>query len=150
MDQRRTVLVVDDEKSVRLLCRVNLELDGYRVIEAADGLEALRLVREARPDAVVLDIILPELDGWQVLRTMQDDPDLADIPVIILTARVNDEDKLQGLIAGAAEYITKPFSPFTLAHVLEDALASDPSEIEERHALVIEQLERIRRELAGS
>lgn len=149
MNARHTVLVVADDPSILLLCRVNLELDGYRVLEASDGVSALDLVRTARPGAVVLCTMLPRLDGWQVLRAIKDDPATHDLPVVMLTARVEDESQLRGLASGASEYLTKPFSPFALSHVLEDLLATDPDQLARRDALIVEHLERLRRELAG-
>lgn len=149
MNARHTVLVVDDDPGMLLLCRVALELDGHRVIEAADGVSALDLIRAGCPDVVVLDTTLPRLDGWQVLRAIKDDPALHHLPVVMLTAGVEGEGQLRGLTAGAAEYLTKPFAPFALSHVLEDVLATDPDELARRDAVIVEHLERLRQELDG-
>lgn len=146
MSERRLVLVVDDDPSVLLLCRVNLELDGFRVLEAADGATALELARAQHPDVVLLDLMLPDVDGWQVLRALKDDPQLTEVPVVILTARTDDQDKVRSLTNGAAEYVTKPFSPFALAHVIEDVLASDPEEVARRRQAILDQLALIRDE----
>jgi two-component system, OmpR family, phosphate regulon response regulator PhoB len=148
MTERHLVLVVDDDPSVLLLCRVNLELDGFRVLEAADGQTALTLARDHHPDIVLLDLMLPDLDGWDVLRAMKDDPELAEVPVVILTARTDDQDKVRTVTTGAAEYITKPFSPFALAHVIQDVLASDPEEVERRRQAILDQLALLRDELS--
>jgi DNA-binding response OmpR family regulator len=146
VSERRLVLVVDDDPSVLLLCRVNLELDGFRVLEAADGATALELARAQPPDVVLLDLMLPDVDGWQVLRALKDDPQLTAVPVVILTARTDDQDKVRSLTSGAAEYMTKPFSPFALAHVIEDVLASDPEEVARRRQAILDQLALIRDE----
>jgi DNA-binding response OmpR family regulator len=146
VSERRLVLVVDDDPSVLLLCRVNLELDGFRVLEAADGATALELARAQPPDVVLLDLMLPDVDGWQVLRALKDDPQLTEVPVVILTARTDDQDKVRSLTSGAAEYMTKPFSPFALAHVIEDVLASDPEEVARRRQAILDQLALIRDE----
>lgn len=146
MSERRLVLVVDDDPSILLLCRVNLELDGFRVLEAADGATALELAREHRPDIVLLDLMLPDIDGFQVLRELKEDPQRRDLPVVILTARTDDQDKVRSLTDGAAEYITKPLSPFALAHVIEDVLASDPEEVERRRQAILDQLALLRDE----
>jgi DNA-binding response OmpR family regulator len=146
VSDRRVVLVVDDDPSVLLLCRVNLELDGFRVLEAADGATALELARAHHPDVVLLDLMLPDVDGWQVLRDLKDDPQLTEVPVVILTARTDDQDKVRSLTSGAAEYVTKPFSPFALAHVIEDVLASDPEEVARRRQAILDQLALLRDE----
>jgi CheY-like chemotaxis protein len=135
------VLVVDDEPDVLLLCRVNLEFEGYEVIEASDGEEGLRRLREERPDVVLLDVMMPRMDGWQVLEAAKADEELRDIPVVMLTAKVQDQDQIRGWSHGAAEYITKPFSPLSLSQVLQDVLATDPREEERRRALVLEKLQ---------
>ena len=141
MSDRHTVLVVDDEPDVLLLCRVNLEFEGYEVIEAADGEAALEQVREQRPDVVLLDVMMPKIDGWQVLDTIKNDEDIADIPVVMLTAKVQDQDQIRGWSQGAADYITKPFSPLALSQVLQDVLETDPAEEERRRRMILEKLQ---------
>ncbi|MFP4635637.1 MAG: response regulator transcription factor [Nitriliruptoraceae bacterium] len=141
MSQRQTVLVVDDEPDVLLLCRVNLEFEGYEVLEAADGEAAMALLRDARPDVVLLDVMMPKMDGWQVLAAIKADADLADIPVVMLTAKVQDQDQIRGWSQGAADYITKPFSPLALSQVLQDVLATDPAEEERRRRMILEKLQ---------
>ncbi|HSK24719.1 MAG TPA: response regulator [Egicoccus sp.] len=141
---RPVVLVVDDEEDVVVLCRVNLEFEGYEVIEAADGEDAMVKVREHRPDAVLLDVMLPRLDGWQVLAAIKADPDLHDTPVVLLTARMLDDDQIRGWSAGAADYITKPFSPLTLSQVLQDVLATTPEDEERRRRMILDKLELLR------
>ena len=141
---RPVVLVVDDAEDVVVLCRGNLEFEGYEVIEAADGEDAMVKVREHRPDAVLLDVMLPRLDGWQVLAAIKADPDLHDTPVVLLTARMLDDDQIRGWSAGAADYITKPFSPLTLSQVLQDVLATTPEDEERRRRMILDKLELLR------
>lgn len=141
VSDRRTVLVVDDEPDVLLLCRVNLEFEGYHVLEAADGEAALEIIRNDRPDAVLLDVMMPRMDGWQVLDTIKSDRALKDIPVVMLTAKVADQDQIRGWSQGAADYITKPFSPLALSQVLQDVLATDPQEQERRRKMILERLQ---------
>jgi DNA-binding response OmpR family regulator len=103
----RQVLVVDDEPNIRELCRLYLEQDGFDVLEAADGYEALRKAQELRPDLVILDLMLPGKNGFDVCKELRP----LDIPVIMLTARGDEVDKVLGLELGADDYLTKPFSP---------------------------------------
>jgi len=100
------VLVVEDEDDVRRLLRVLLERAGHSVIEAVNGLEALERLEQAPPTLVVLDVTMPELDGWQTLERIRD---LSDVPVLMLTARTGELDKVRGLRGGADDYVTKPF-----------------------------------------
>ncbi len=146
MADRRRVLVVDDEPDVLLLCRVNLEFEGYEVMEASDGVEAMSRVRERRPDVVLLDVMMPRMDGWQVLSELKSDDELKDIPVVMLTAKVQDQDQIRGWSSGASEYITKPFSPLSLSQVLEDVLADGPDEEERRRSMVLDKLRLMRAE----
>ncbi|MBW3662583.1 MAG: response regulator [Actinobacteria bacterium] len=141
MADKRKVLVVDDEPDVLLLCRVNLEFEGYDVVEASDGERAMEQVRAERPDIVLLDVMMPKMDGWQVLAAIKDDPELKDIPVVMLTAKVQDQDQIRGWSSGAAEYITKPFSPLALSQVLQDVLDNDPEEEERRRRMILEKLQ---------
>ena len=138
------VLVVDDEPDVLLLCRVNLEFEGYEVVEASDGEEAMELVGEEQPDVVLLDVMMPKMDGWQVLTALKSDPETAEIPVVMLTAKVQDQDQIRGWSSGAADYITKPFSPLSLSQVLGNVLRSDPEEEERRRQMILEKLQLLR------
>jgi two-component system, OmpR family, phosphate regulon response regulator PhoB len=106
-----TILVVDDEKDIRDLIALNLEREGFDSIEAADGLEALRLAQKEEPDLILLDLMLPQKDGLSVFRQLREDSRTAGIPVIMLTARGKLEEKIGGLEVGADDYIVKPFSP---------------------------------------
>ena len=105
------ILVVDDEPKIVRLTRDYLEKDGFRVISAADGPAALAIARRERPDLVVLDLMLPGMDGWEVCRALRLE---SDVPVIMLTARGEESDQVVGLELGADDYVTKPFSPRTL------------------------------------
>jgi DNA-binding response OmpR family regulator len=108
------VLVIDDEPDVLLLCRVNLEHEGHEVLLAAGGAEGMELARSGRPDVIVLDLMMPQMDGYDVLRELSEDAGTRGVPVLILTARARTEDQLRGWRAGAAGYLTKPFAPLSL------------------------------------
>jgi DNA-binding response OmpR family regulator len=116
------VLVVDDEAPIRLLCRVNLEAEGMEVLEAADGETGLETARAEKPDVVLLDVMMPGMDGWQVAERLVEDADTNDIPLIFLTARAELRDRARGLELGGVDYITKPFNPTELATVVESLL----------------------------
>lgn len=105
------ILVVDDDPQIVRLLRAYLEQSGYYVFTAYSGIEAMRILRAERPDLVLLDLMLPDQDGWAVTRTVRDDRSLADTPIVMLTARVEDEDKIVGLELGADDYVAKPFNP---------------------------------------
>ncbi|NUT57059.1 MAG: response regulator [Thermoleophilia bacterium] len=105
------VLAADDDPLIRELIQFRLERSGYAVITAADGDEALRLIRERRPDLVVLDVMMPGRNGYEITRSLRADEETSAIPVILLTARVQEADVSQGFDAGADDYLTKPFSP---------------------------------------
>ena len=111
MPSKRVLVVDDDAKTVNLV-KLYLNRDGYRVITAYDGTEALRLAREIRPDLIVLDLMLPGINGLEICRILRAE---SDVPIIMLTARTTDQDKLTGLGLGADDYVTKPFSPRELA-----------------------------------
>jgi len=103
-----TILVVDDEANIRDLARLYLEKEGYQVLTAVDGREALTLVKQEPPTLIVLDLMLPEIDGWEVCRQVRAE---SNIPILMLTARTDDIDKIVGLEMGADDYLTKPFNP---------------------------------------
>jgi len=107
----QTILIVDDEPKITQICRDYLTAAGFTVINAETGPMGLAAARRDRPDLIVLDLMLPGMDGLDVCRTLRQDPLLTDIPIIMLTARVEETDKLIGLELGADDYITKPFSP---------------------------------------
>jgi DNA-binding response OmpR family regulator len=118
-----SVLVIDDEAPIRLLCRVNLEAEGMQVAEAADGPSGLEKARTNRPDVILLDVMMPGLDGWRVAEQLVDDPATQGIPIVFLTARAEFRDRAKGLDIGGVDYITKPFNPLELAPLVRDLLA---------------------------
>ena len=124
---KKSVLVVDDQPHIVRLIQVNLEKEGFQVTTAGDGVEGLYKVREIRPDLVILDVIMPRKDGFEVLREIKSDPELLDIPVIMLTVKTHNADIGEGLKEGAEMYLPKPFHPKELValvkRVLETGLA---------------------------
>ena len=117
------VLVIDDEAPIRLLCRVNLEAEGMSVAEAATVLSGLEKARANPPDVILLDVMMPGLDGWRVAEQLVDDPATRGIPIVFLTARAEFRDRAKGLDIGGVDYITKPFNPLELAPLVRDLLA---------------------------
>ena len=109
MGQR--VLVVDDDREIVRIVRAYLEQAGYTVLTAYDGETALHVIHSDRPDLVVLDIMLPDRDGWEITRRVRSDTSLASLPIVMLTARVESDDRILGLDLGADDYILKPFNP---------------------------------------
>jgi DNA-binding response OmpR family regulator len=116
------VLVIDDEAPIRLLCRVNLEAEQMTVLEASDGPSGLESARAEQPDVVLLDVMMPGLDGWGVAEALLEDPRTAGIPIIFLTARAEFRDQARGLDIGGVDYITKPFNPVELAPLVRSLL----------------------------
>jgi DNA-binding response OmpR family regulator len=116
------VLVVDDERSIRLLCRVNLVASGMDVLEATNGREGLELARKERPDLVLLDVMMPDVDGWTVARELAADEQTRDIPIVFLTARADPADRRLGQQLGGVGYVVKPFDPVTIGDLVEDVL----------------------------
>ncbi len=121
----KRVLVVDDDVKTVELVKLYLNRDGYRVLTAYGGVEALRLARESHPDLIVLDLMLPGIDGLEICRTLRAE---TDVPIIMLTARTTDQDRLTGLDLGADDYVTKPFSPRELAARVRAVLRRLPGE----------------------
>jgi DNA-binding response OmpR family regulator len=115
-------LIVDDEAPIRLLCRVNLEAEGIEVLEAADGASGLDLARSEKPDAILLDVMMPGLDGWNVAERLLSDEGTSAIPIIFLTARADLRDRVRGMDAGGVDYITKPFNPLELASLVRSVV----------------------------
>ena len=109
------VLVIDDEAPIRLLCRVNLEAEGMEVLEARDGPTGLEKARNDEPDVILLDVMMPGLDGWQVAEELLDSDITSAIPIVFLTARAEVRDRARGLDLGGIDYVTKPFNPVELA-----------------------------------
>ena len=118
-----TVLIIDDEAAIRLLCRVNLEAEGLRVLEASDGRSAVDEAFAGRPDAILLDIMMPGPDGWQVAERLLEDERTSEIPIVFLTARAGLRDRSRGLDLGGLAYVTKPFNPLELASLVEELIA---------------------------
>jgi DNA-binding response OmpR family regulator len=116
----RTVLVIDDEAPIRLLCRVNLEAEKMRVLEAADGDAGLDTARQERPDVILLDVMMPGRNGWEVAEELLADDRTNQIPIIFLTARAEVKDRAKGIDLGGVDYVTKPFNPVELAPLVED------------------------------
>ena len=143
--ERRKILVVEDEADIRELVRVSLEAEGFSVLEAADGDLGASLVRRERPAAVILDLMLPRMSGLDLCKRIRSNPETARTPVIMLTARTAEADKVVGLEMGADDYVTKPFSPRELAARVKavlrrsyDAPAEKPHEVYERGSLRID------------
>jgi DNA-binding response OmpR family regulator len=111
-------LIIDDEAPIRLLCKVNLEAEGIEVLEAGDGVTGLEVARAEKPDAILLDVMMPGLDGWNVAEELLADESTSAIPIIFLTARADLRDRVRGMDAGGLDYITKPFNPLELATVV--------------------------------
>jgi len=143
--ERRKVLVIEDERDIRELVRVNLEAEGFSVLEAGDGELGLALVKRERPAAVILDLMLPGLGGLEVCRRIRAEETTARMPVVVLTARSAEADKVVGLEIGADDYVTKPFSPRELTARVKALLRraynqqpEAPQEVYERGGLRID------------
>jgi DNA-binding response OmpR family regulator len=138
----KKVLIIDDEAPIRLLCRVNLEAEGFEVHEAGNGIAGLQLARSVQPDIVLLDVMMPGLDGWGVAEELAEDSDTETIPIIFLTARAEFRDRARGLDIGGVDYITKPFNPLELAPLVQSLL--DRIDRGERDELRAEKLTELR------
>ena len=136
------VLVIDDEAPIRLLCRVNLEAEGMEVLEAADGPSGLAKAKSRRPDVILLDVMMPGLDGWRVAEELLEDPTTREIPIVFLTARAEFRDRARGLDIGGIDYVTKPFNPVELAPLVRELL--DRLEAGERDELRREKISDLR------
>ena len=146
------VLVIDDEAPIRLLCRVNLEAEGIEVLEAADGPSGLEKARTEIPDVVLLDVMMPGLDGWRVAEELLDDERTAGIPIVFLTARAELRDRARGLDLGGVDYVTKPFNPVELAPLVHDLLdrVRDGERDDMRRQKLAELRAQLAQTLAGS
>jgi len=134
----KKILAVDDERHIVRLVEVNLQRAGYEVVTAYDGREALEKVKSENPDLVVLDVMMPYMDGFEVLKNLKADPVTAEIPVIMLTAKAQDADVFRGWQSGVDCYLTKPFNPMELLTFVKrifdttsnsSSNSSDPSRI---------------------
>ena len=140
----RKVLVIDDEPGIIDIVEANLEGDGFEVISASNGKEGLEKIKNEQPELVVLDVMMPEMDGWEVLRSLEKDDSTAGLPVIMLTAKAADEDYIFGLEEGAVEYITKPFLPQELVNRIKITLmVLNPRMREERRKNLISKRKRL-------
>jgi len=117
-----TILLVDDEESLRMLVHATLDDSDYRIIEAADGIEALRLAREVRPALIVMDWMMPGKTGLEVTRLLRQEESTARTPIILLTAKSQERDRRAGFAAGANAFLAKPFSPLELLELVERLL----------------------------
>ena len=123
MQRKKKILIVDDEKQLVSLVSLHMKMSGYEVLSAKDGEEALAIAREEAPDLIILDLMLPKMDGWEVCKRLRTESNIGDIPVIMLTARSEAGDKLKGFECGADDYVTKPFSPRELVARVKRVLA---------------------------
>lgn len=118
----KKILVIDDQPSITKLVSVKLTKEGFKVIEALDGEEGLNKAKEERPDLIILDVMMPRMDGWEVREKLREDRHCQNIPVIMLTAMGHFEEQLKGLEGGIEDYLTKPFSPAALAGLVKEVL----------------------------
>ena len=119
----KKIMAVDDERHIVRLIQVNLEWAGYQVVTAFDGQDALRKVETEKPDVIVLDVMMPKMDGFEVLKRLQANPDTREIPVIMLTAKAQDADVFRGWSSGVSAYLTKPFNPLELVTFVKRILS---------------------------
>lgn len=134
---KKRILVVDDEPRMRRFVRMNLDLEGYDVIEADNGLAALNKVRDEMPDLVLLDVAMPELDGFETLEHIRE---VSAVPVIMLTVRSDEDDRIRGLDLGADDYVTKPFSPRELLSRIRAVLRRvEPAKSSMEEPLVVDE-----------
>jgi two-component system alkaline phosphatase synthesis response regulator PhoP len=136
------VLVIDDEAPIRLLCRVNLEAEKMTVVEAPDGPSGLDKARTEAPDVILLDVMMPGLDGWRVAEQLLEDEQTRGIPIVFLTARAEFRDRAKGLNLGGIDYVTKPFNPLELAPLVRKLL--ERIERGERDDLRAEKIDELR------
>jgi DNA-binding response OmpR family regulator len=140
MTEGPRVLVVDDDPMVTRLVRINLELEDFVVEEAWDGKTALKMMKENPPDLLILDIMMPQMDGWEILKGVRGDPTLENLPILVLTARVQEEDMARSWKMGADGYIPKPFNPVELPEKIKKVLETP---LEERLAIRKREVERL-------
>jgi len=138
LSERPVVLVIDDDPSILHVVKVNLQLDGMHVVTASTGGEALELARKEKPDVVMLDIMMPDIDGWMVLSELRGMPATSTVPVIMLTAKTQQEARVLAFKMGAQQYLTKPFNPLELAPRVRSLLGTKaaPAVSEAKHATI--------------
>lgn len=117
------ILVADDDPAIQELVRLNLEMQGYQVIIASNGVETVRKALSERPDLIVLDVLMPEMDGYEVMRLLKNSEETSNIPIIVLTAYASDAGALVSWMEGAEGYLSKPFNPDELLMLVERVLA---------------------------
>ncbi|MBN1991774.1 MAG: response regulator [Anaerolineae bacterium] len=128
MTNKKRILYIEDEKEMIELTRIVLEREGFEMLGAVGGAEGLQAIKREKPDLILLDLMMPDVDGWEVYRQVKADKELANIPVIIITARTQSIDKVLGLkVAKVADYITKPFGPADLVESIHRVLAQTNS-----------------------
>jgi DNA-binding response OmpR family regulator len=138
------VLVIDDEGPIRLLCRVNLEAVGMVVLEAADGATGVEVARRETPDVILLDVMMPGMDGWEVFGQLLEEERTASIPIVFLTARAELRDQARGLELGGVDYVTKPFDPLELAPLIDDLLERiERGDVQERRRKRLAELRQL-------
>lgn len=131
----KKILIADDDPTIIKLLQVNLEMEGYEVIAAEDGEQAVEKAQESAPDLIVLDIMMPRMDGWAAREALKEIDSVAGVPVIFLSARAQQADIQKGYEAGVAEYVTKPFDPMDLLAIIEQILAGTYQRSEKRQDL---------------
>lgn len=118
----KKILIADDEEDIKMVVKLFLESKGYETVTAFDGLDTIDRVKEEMPDLILLDIMMPIIDGFEVCKRLKADPELTDIPIVMLSAASQSESRQRGLDAGAVDYIVKPFEPALLESVIQDVL----------------------------
>ena len=126
-DATPVILVVDDDPVIVRLLEINLSLEGFTIVKTTRGEEAVSLARERLPALLLLDLMMPGMDGWAVREALLEDPSTADIPVVVVSARTQDEDRERGYALNVAAYITKPFDPAELVETVRHCVAGPPS-----------------------
>jgi DNA-binding response OmpR family regulator len=124
--EKKTILVVDDEPFIQRSLKINLEMEGFHVITASDGLEALKVVSEKKPDLILLDIMMPNMDGYEFARKLREDPNMQKVYIIALTARGQQKDKSRSIQLGIDEHIPKPFQTGKLIERIKSVLGVSP------------------------
>lgn len=120
----KKILIVDDEVHIRDIIKFRLQVEGYEILEASNGRNAIDIMMSDKPDLVVLDIMMPDMDGWEVCKFAKGQSETKDIPILMLTAKTDIRDKIQGMVVGANDFVTKPFSPNDLVQRVSKLLAT--------------------------
>jgi DNA-binding response OmpR family regulator len=134
------VLVIDDDPPIRLLCRVNLEAEGMEVLEAANGRAGVELARAEPPDVILLDVMMPELDGWEVAEAILGDKRTSSAAIVFLTGRAELRERAKGLDLPGVDYVTKPFDPSTLGELVRALLASGDERLQRESIARLRQI----------